>query len=355
MHAEGQTVAGGVDRGDDLIQRLRLPAHDMQHGTEDLLGQRFRPIKLDDMRGEEIAVRRHLPGIADLLAPLHLGDMAFQHRLLLFVDDGTDVGGDFQRIAEVELARRTFDHLQHAVGNVFLQIEDAQRRAALAGRAEGGEHHVVGDLFGKRRRIDDHRVQTAGFGNQRHDRAVLGSKRPVDRLGGRRRPGEGNAGKLRMGGDRGTDIAGSGQQHQHVFGHARLVEEFHRLKRDQRRLWRRFGNDRIAGDQRCRNLAEEDGEREIPRRDAGKHAAAPPRETVELTRRAGHDLGLAELATRFGRIVAAEIDRLADFGDTVVQRLAGFEGKQRQETVAIGLHQIGHLVERGGTLRDGTP
>ena len=51
-------------------------------------------------------------------------------------------------IADFQLARRTDEHFQHALGDVVLQAKEPQRRAALTGGAEGGRDNVVADLFG---------------------------------------------------------------------------------------------------------------------------------------------------------------------------------------------------------------
>ena len=99
----------------------------------------------------------------------------------LGVDHRADMGRGIAGIADAQFARGAGDHLDHAVGDVLLHEQQAQRRAALAGGAEGGRHDVVGDLLGQRGGIDDHRVDAAGLGDQRHDRAVLGGERAVDR------------------------------------------------------------------------------------------------------------------------------------------------------------------------------
>ena len=83
-------------------------------------------------------------------------------------------------IADLQFARGADDHLDHPVGDVLLHAEQPQRRAALAGGAEGRRHDVVRDLLGQRGRVDDHGVDAAGLGDQRHDRAVLGGERAVD-------------------------------------------------------------------------------------------------------------------------------------------------------------------------------
>ena len=62
---------------------------------------------------------------------------------------------------------------------------------------------------------------------------------------------------------------------------------------DQRRLLGRFGDDVVAGSQRGSDLAGEDGERKIPRRDADEDAAAVQFERVLLAGGAGQVIGSA--------------------------------------------------------------
>ncbi len=62
------------------------------------------------------------------------------------------------------------------IGDLFLQAKHAQGGAALASAVERGSQHVDHYLLGERRRIDDHCVHPAGFGDQRR-RAALGSRR----------------------------------------------------------------------------------------------------------------------------------------------------------------------------------
>ena len=65
----------------------------------------------------------------------------------------------------------------------------------------------------------------------------------------------------------------------------------------------------------------------------------------------GQKLALAELGARLHRVIAAEIDRLADFGERVVERLAGLGLQQRGEAPAPCLDEIGRALEAGGAFR----
>ena len=125
------------------------------------------------------------------------GDPRVELVLRLGVDHRADIGRDLARIADHELARRARDHLDHAVGHVLLHAQQPQRRAALPGGAERRGDDIVGHLLGQRGRVDDHRVDAAGLGDQRHDRPVLGGERAVDQPRDLGRAGEGDAGDAR--------------------------------------------------------------------------------------------------------------------------------------------------------------
>ena len=56
------------------------------------------------------------------------------------------------------------------------------------------------------------------------------------------------------------------------------------------------------------------------------------------------------MPARLGGVVAAEIRRLADFRDAVVERLAALVGKQRDQAVAALLDQIGGALQRRRAL-----
>ncbi len=77
--------------------------------------------------------------------------------------------------------------------------------------------------------------------------------------------------------------------------------------------------------------AGEDRQREIPRRNAGEHAAAVQAQLVLLAGRARQRQRPGELAPRFGRVEAQEIDRLAHFEHRVDQGLPGLADAEREE------------------------
>ncbi len=167
-------------------------------------------------------------------------------------------------------------------------IEYAQRRAALPGAVEGGGQHIGDDLLGQCRGIDDHRVDPACLGDQRHDRAGPAREHLVDPLCGLGRAGEGDACDPRVGDQRRADrLAGPRQEVQDIAGDAGLVQQPHHRGGGQRGLLGRLGGDRVAGGERRRDLTGEDRQRKIPRRNAEKNAAPMQCQLVALTGRAG--------------------------------------------------------------------
>ena len=91
------------------------------------------------------------------------------------------------------------------------------------------------------------------------------------------RAGEHHGRGLRRADQRRADRAVAGQELQRVCGNAGLVQDAHGLGGDQRRFLGRLGQHRVAGDQRRRDLAGEDRQREVPRADADDRAQRPMR------------------------------------------------------------------------------
>ena len=84
---------------------------------------------------------------------------------------------------------------------------------------------------------------------------------------------------------------------------------------DERRLLGRLGDHGIAGGKRGGDLAGENREREIPRRDAGERPAPVQRQRVALAGRPRHLA--ARRIRRAPRRVVARVDRLAHFRNRV--------------------------------------
>ena len=210
-------------------------------------------------------------------------------------------------VADLDLRHRAFQHVEDAVGDVVLQAEDAQGRAALASRIERRRNDVGDDLFGERRGIDDHRVEAAGFGDEGEGRAAAGEapgEFPFNQSRNRGRAREDHTLNARVGDQRRADVACPGHELQPVARYACLVHEPHGFGGHERRLFCGLRDHRVARGQRGGDLAGEDRERKVPRTDAD--------DQPERGRGAGQ-----ERARRLVGVVTQEVDRFAHFGDRI--------------------------------------
>jgi hypothetical protein len=122
--------------------------------------------------------------------------------LRLGVDDRADIGRQAQGSPTRSSSIAPLIMAITCGGDVFLHVKAAQRRTALPGRAEAGGHDIAHRLFGQRGRIDDHRVQPAGFGDQRRAGRHIGGHGAGDDLRGLGRAGEDHARHPRVRGQR---------------------------------------------------------------------------------------------------------------------------------------------------------
>ena len=147
----------------------------MEDRPERLPGEAADAVDLDQGRRDEAAVRVALveralvEQAADLAHRLDVLQQALARRL---VDDRADVGRELARVADLQLGHGTLEHLDDLRCHVLLEEEDAQGRAALAGRAEGALDRVGDHLLGQGRAVDDHGVEAAGLGDEGADRGV---------------------------------------------------------------------------------------------------------------------------------------------------------------------------------------
>ena len=342
VQAEGQAITGRIDVLDQPLQVVALVAQDMEDRAEDFAMQILQRADLDDRRGDEGAVfgfgaERQLLDLAAEAA--HAGDMLLDDALGLVGNDRTDIDLEAIGAADGKLLQRALEHGEDTVGDVFLQAQHAQRRAALAGAVEGRGDDVEDHLFGQRRGIDDHGVLAAGFGDQRDRLAVRQQARGklgLDEAGDLGRTGEHHAAGFRRGDEGRPDAAITRQQLQGSTRDAGLMQDAHALRGDQRRFFRRLRQHRIAGDQRRGDLAGEDGEREVPRADADDRAERLVRD--------------AERAPRLFGVVAQEIDGFAHFGNGVRHRLASLAHDQAEQHRHVALHDVGGTFQAGGAL-----
>ena len=277
--------------------------------------------------------------------------MPFERLPRRLVDDRAHIGGEQSRIADPELRHRACQHWQQPIGDVVLHIKKAQGRAALPGAVESGNESVGDDLLGERRRIDDHRILPTGFGDQWRDRTGAGRQALVDRAPGLGRAGKRDPGDPRIGDQRGADrFAVSRQQMQDIARYASRQQMPHRRGSDERGLFGRLGNDGIAGGERGRDLAGEDRQRKIPRRDAGEDAATVQPDLILLAGRAGQALRHGEFGARAGRVIAQEIDGLAHLRQGGRYGAAALANDQRHQRGAVLLVEIGGAFENRGAL-----
>src|SRR5690606_30296955 len=156
VQAESQPVAQAVDVLDQRVGILALVANQMQHGAEYLVFKSKYGWNFDQGGGDESTVEPiqfvlvvRLENGASL--GFELFDVAHDARFGVAVDDRPDVGRQQDGFADGLLGHRAFQHPQHGFGNVVLQAEHAQGRAALARAVECRRHYVADNLLGQGR------------------------------------------------------------------------------------------------------------------------------------------------------------------------------------------------------------
>src|SRR6202035_1436063 len=105
------------------------------------------------------------------------------------------------------------------------------------------------------------------------------------------------------------------------------------------------------GRQRRGDLSAENGQREVPRTDAHEHASSVHGKGVALPGRTGQRLRRGEQLAGVRRVIAAEIDSLAQLRYGVGERLARFAHQQTQELPAPLLKQLRGPLKTRGALR----
>ena len=213
-------------------------------------------------------------------------------------------------------------------------------------------HH----LLGQSGRIDDHRVDPAGLGDERDDRAVVvGDQGAGDALGGRGRAGEGDAGD--------ADVLD--QSLRPFPGRRRRAPARprgcrpHGRGRPRRRRSRGSASAGLA----TTLLPAASAALTWPRKMAsGKFHGAmqtqAPRPSMRSTLRSpvgpGSSFGWSWRA-RLRGVIAAEVGRLADLGERVGDRLLRLLDAEPHQHVAVALEQVGEPLEAGGALLDAAP
>jgi hypothetical protein len=122
--------------------------------------------------------------------------------------------------------------------------------------------------------------------------------------------------------------------------HARFAQNAHGLRGDQRRLFSRLREHRVACCEGSRNLTHEDRQREVPRADTDDGTER----TVRVVRK---------FVANLRGVVTQEVDRFADFSDGVRQRLARFAHDETHQRMHLCFEQIGGTREAIGARFDG--
>src|SRR5450830_1019132 len=346
VYAQRQAVAGSVDLADQLVDFFTLVAHHVQHWAEDLPLQLVEAFQFDQGWHHEGAAldllavgNRHLVHRAAFVA--HGLDVLLDAGLGLGVDHRADIHRQTLRVAQTAFSHGALEHFDDAICRIFLQAQDTQGRATLAGTVEGRRHHVDDHLFGQGRGVDDHRVLATGFGDQRN-RPALGIQATGDialqqacDFGG---TGEHHAFDAIITDQTRTDgFALARQQLQHAFRNAGFEQDAHRLCGHQWGLLGRLGQYRVTGGQCGSDLTAENRQREVPRADADH--------------RAQWAVGVVgEIVTRLHGVVTQEVHGFTHFGDGVGESLAGFTGQQAHQRLDLAFHQVGGTFEDRGTL-----
>ena len=265
--------------------------------------------------------------------------MGLDHCLGFGVDDRADIGVRARRIAHPQFRDRALEHLDQRLFDVLLHQKQAQRRTALSRRLEGGCKDVARRLFQQCGRIDNHRVQAAGFGQKHGVRIAVAGHVAVNAGGSFGGTGEDHAADAGIASqDRADHGAITLHQNQCISRNARFMHQRYGTSGDEWGLFGRFGHDRIACGQRPGHLAGENCERKIPRRDGDDGAA----------RR-----GIVRQVFRLKRIIVEEVDRLAQFGHRIKPALAGLANGKCHEFTPVGLEQGSSAAQDRRPFRTG--
>ena len=130
---------------------------------------------------------------------------------------------------------------------------------------------------------------------------------------------------------------------------AGLEQCFRKDRRDGGRFAGRLDYHRVAGHQRRRRHAAENGQGEIPRRNHDADAKRQIAHFIALARQLDDGLRSGE-AKHFARVIFAEIDGLGDLGFRLRPGFAGFEDQPGVELVFAFPDQRGHAEQQGNAL-----
>ena len=276
----------------------------------------------------------------------HCLDMLLNTGFRFGIDNWPDIGGQTAWVAHPALRHRAAQHGQRVVGDIVLQAEYTQRRAALACAIEGRGHHVNHHLLGERGGVDNHRVHAAGFRDQRRwaslsveagSNIALQQGSDIGRTGKHHAAHAGIAGQLCADG-----FTTSWQQLHHACRYARFQQQGDTLCGNQRGLLGRFGQHAVTGGQGGGNLAHKDSQREVPRADTDHRAQ----------RAVGF---IIKVVTNLTGVVVQEVNCFTHFGNGVAEGFPGFAHQNTHQRLHLIFHQhrgafqdCGTFLRRGG-------
>ena len=189
---------------EDLVEVLAAVGADVEDGAEDFdLGSSSRPSwKATGATKLPLAGRARF---ADQLGALPVNFSMCRELARGRVDDRADVGVGLGRVADFELGERAGEERQDArrAPSSTKRMRCAEQRWPALWKAEITTSSTT--CSGSAEGVDDHRVDAAGLGDERHDRAVALRQGFVDPSCGLHRAGKGDAGDARVGDERRAD------------------------------------------------------------------------------------------------------------------------------------------------------
>jgi hypothetical protein len=273
------------------------PADDVQDRPEDFAFEARDAVDLVGARREEGAVAGGLlverAGEDRRRETVEPAGVRGEYAARRLVDHRADVGGEVGRVADAQFLHRAGEHFADPVGDVGLDEQHAQaeQRCPAELNAEATTSRTI--CSGS---ADESAISvfwppvsaisgTSGPSLPASVRAIrrATSVEPVNATPAHSRPATIAAPMRPSPGRKASASAG-----------CRRVQQLDGQRGDQRRLLGRFGDDRVAGGQGRGDLADKDGQREIPGTDADEYAAAVQRQAVALAGRAGQGDRLRE-------------------------------------------------------------
>src|SRR5215470_2603783 len=131
MDPEREAVAGAADRREHPRQLITAVTRDVQDWSELLGPELIEAFELEQVGWEEIASGGEpwveLAGVEQPCLATHALDVPPQARPRCFADHRADIRRQLCRWADLELPHGADQHLDDAVGDLFLQVQHAQR------------------------------------------------------------------------------------------------------------------------------------------------------------------------------------------------------------------------------------